>query len=226
MRILLVTATKSEIEPSTQSFQFNNSVDDQLTSYTFKDLKIDLLVTGVGSPLMAYHMGKTLATNKYDIAFNLGVAGTFSSDLELGTVVLVKEDQFADLGAEDSDDFKTLTELNLMEENAFPFEGSKLVNPSKSDNSKITKLREVRGVTVNTVHGNEESINIFLKKFDAEVESMEGAAFLYGCLNSKISCFQIRSISNRIEPRNKKNWAVEKAIVNLNNTFIEILDEF
>ena len=46
----------------------------------------------------------------------------------------------------------------------------------------LQKLPAVRGITVNTVHGNERSIADTVRRFDPQVESMEGAGFMYACL--------------------------------------------
>jgi len=58
------------------------------------------------------------------------------------------------------------------------------------------------------------------------VESMEGAAFLFACLKKGIPCFQLRSISNYIEPRNLNNWNIPHAIGFLNKGLDEIISAF
>jgi len=61
--------------------------------------------------------------------------------------------------------------------------------------------------------------------FNADVESMEGAAFLFSCLTSKVPCFQVRSISNYVEERDKTRWNLELAFKNLNKALWEIINE-
>ncbi len=60
--------------------------------------------------------------------------------------------------------------------------------------------------------------------FSPDVESMEGAAFAYVCDQIKLDYIQLRSISNRVEERNKNNWNIPLAIKNLNQTLIEIIE--
>ena len=45
---------------------------------------------------------------------------------------------------------------------------------------------------------------------------MEGATVFKVCKEMKIPCIQIRSISNKVEKRNKENWNLDLAISNLN----------
>jgi futalosine hydrolase len=45
---------------------------------------------------------------------------------------------------------------------------------------------------------------------------MEGASVFKVCEEFNIPCMQIRSISNKIEKRNRENWDLDLAIINLN----------
>ena len=102
--------------------------------------------------------------------------------LELGDVVEVNEDFLSELGAEDGNRFLTPDEMNLEIKNSVL--------------SKRTQLKSVRGITVNTVHGNEFSIMKIVNRLNPQVESMEGAACMLACQESNVPCVQIRSISN------------------------------
>ena len=52
---------------------------------------------------------------------------------------------------------------------------------------------------------------------------MEGAACFMVCNKFEISCMQIRSISNKVEKRNKENWDFPLAIKNLNTAVKQII---
>ena len=86
-----------------------------------------------------------------------------------------------------------------------------------------TDLKKVNGLTVNKVHGNHKSIEKIKSKYPADVESMEGAGFLYACRIMDVHAHQFRAISNYVEPRNKDNWQIEKAIDSLNANLIRLL---
>jgi futalosine hydrolase len=74
------------------------------------------------------------------------------------------------------------------------------------------------------VHGNEESIREIEKRTPAQVESMEGAAFLYACRLENVPCMQIRAISNYVEKRNRSKWKIELAQSNLAEACHKILN--
>jgi futalosine hydrolase len=53
---------------------------------------------------------------------------------------------------------------------------------------------------------------------------MEGAAVHYVCVREKIPFVQIRSISNYIGDRNKKNWKIKEAVGTLNTELIRLVE--
>ena len=57
-----------------------------------------------------------------------------------------------------------------------------------------------------------------------QVESMEGAAFMYACLLRDLPFAQVRAVSNVVEPRNRDAWKMREAVTHLNETALEILE--
>jgi futalosine hydrolase len=88
---------------------------------------------------------------------------------------------------------------------------------------KKVKLKKVRGVSVNEITTSKQKIKLYSEIFNPVVESMEGAALHYVCLMEKIPFLQIRSVSNYIGDRNKKNWNLKESIINLNNELTSLL---
>ncbi len=214
MKILFVAATRAEIEPLLNHYQ----VDDSQYEIRKDSLTADMLITGTGMVATAFAMGGQLAANHYDLAVNVGIAGSFDFNLALGEVVAVTEDIFAEQGAEDGDDFLTMKQLYLGENS----HSSNHSSSSLSD-SIFNELKQVKAITVNKVHGNELSIAKTMARFNPQVESMEGAAFFYSCNHAAIPCIQIRAISNYVERRNKEKWNIGLAITNLNKFAIELI---
>tara|TARA_Y100000385_G_C12982069_1_gene588877 strand:- start:557 stop:1135 length:579 start_codon:yes stop_codon:yes gene_type:complete len=169
-----------------------------------------LLISGVGMVNTAINLSKELLKNDYDLVINMGVAGSFSEDISLGEVVEVIDERFSEIGFEDGNTFKEFTGLNIC--NSYKVEGK-------------TNLKKVKSITVNTVHGNKNSIQEIVKRLNPDVESMEGAAVFQVCKNFGVSCVQIRSISNKVEKRNKADWNIPLAIKNLNTTVEKIITE-
>jgi futalosine hydrolase len=217
MKILIVSATKLEVAPLLDQMEASRHFGTNQMSCMYKKLEIDFLITGVGMVTTAYYTGKVL-NDTYDLAFNLGICGSFNKNLEIGSVVNIYEDCFSELGAEDGEAFLSLEDLKL--------EGLTKISNTKYGalNQVMELLPKVTGITVNTAHGNETSIEKVFQKFHPYVESMEGAAFMFVCENEQIPYMQIRAVSNFVELRNKDNWNIPLAIKNLNNKVVEILD--
>ena len=86
------------------------------------------------------------------------------------------------------------------------------MNQAPPDTAALGRLPRVRGITVNTVHGHEPSIAAVKARWDPQVESMEGAAFMYVCLMYQVPFAQIRAVSNAVERRNRQAWQVGEAL--------------
>ncbi|MFN7012725.1 MAG: futalosine hydrolase [Bacteroidia bacterium] len=225
MQSLLVAATHKEIENLLNAFTFIKKQSVHLSSYSFHAHKIDLLITGVGIHATAYCLGKFLS-KKYDFAINAGIAGSFNRNLELGTVVNVYSDCFAELGAENDEEFLTVFDLGLIGKNDFPFTNGVIENKWDLKNQTIDNLPKVNGITVNKILGSEDTIDKVFQLFHPYTESMEGAAFLYACRLENIPCLQLRSVSNYVEKRNRNAWNIPLALQNLHKSILSIYDNF
>lgn len=217
MKILIVSATQFEIKPlldflgiAIPTIGMNNANID------FEDKDIQVLITGIGMVNTAFMVGR-YSLNHYDLVVNVGVCGAFDRELELGTVVHVTEDILSEMGAEDGEEFLTYDQLNLPGEHLFS-ENYTITN------TFIDSLKKVKGITVNTVHGNELSIEKVEQLYHPDVESMEGAAFFASCSGMKANHIQIRAISNYVEKRDKSKWQMPLAIKNLNDFLINFIN--
>lgn len=223
VRILLVSATFSEVRIIFNKSDITARENEFLSSHKLNGTCFDILVTGVGIASTAYRLGKTLARNKYDFVINAGIAGAFSRDLKIGEVVNVCSDVIADLGAENGSDFLPLDKLNIGKSDLAKTVW-KTESISEIKNPVINSLKKVKGITVNTVHGNKINIEKIAGLFASDTETMEGAAFLHICNEEKISCAQIRAISNYVEDRNTAGWRIAEATEKLNDVVIKIFE--
>jgi len=215
VRVLVVTATLAEVAPLMAKLQRAGDGGARATRYRAWSHDLDLLVTGVGMVATAVWSSRRLVQEPYDLALNLGLCGSFRSSLSPGTVVHVVSDSLPELGAEDGDAFLSLQQLKLIEDDESPFSGGRLVNSSPPGSAALARLPAAHGITVNTVHGNERSIAAVVGRVDADVESMEGAAFMYACLVHGLPFAQIRAVSNRVERRNRDAWRIPQAVAGL-----------
>ena len=183
-----------------------------------------MLTTGVGMIATAAWCSRTFAAEHYDLALNVGLCGSFDASLAAPDVVHVTADRIAELGAEDGDDFLTIHQLQLLGENEFPFDGGLLVNTNPPPLAPLATLRSVTGITVNTVHGNERTIAAVRDRYDPDVESMEGAAFMYSSLIAGVPFAQVRAVSNAVVRRNRGAWKIEAAIRALGEQSVKLLE--
>lgn len=223
MNILLVSATSKEIEPLLAGMRLVEKREGHITAYSGKNLEMDVLLTGVGMVATAYWTGRALASRSYDVAVNAGICGSFDRRIPIGEVVHITEDSFPEMGAENGEYFLSLIDLDLLGRDEFPFTNGILENRDKFDHPALDSLRKVKGITVNSVHGHAQSIEKMLEKIQPDVETMEGAAFLYACQSIGLRCLQLRSVSNYVETRNRSAWNIPLAIRKLNLTLSELI---
>jgi len=221
MHILIVAATEPEISQFKEDARFAIFDCDQGTHSTpqlkkaCEKLDLSFLITGAGMVATAYAMGRHLAQNQYDLAINLGIGGSFDRDIPLGEVVEITEDTFAELGAEDDEAFITIDQLGF---------GESVFNPTYMLPASLS-IKKAAAITVNTVHGNEASIQKLNGRIHAQIESMEGAAFFYACKQAAVPAVQIRSVSNYVEKRNRDAWQIGLAVKNLNRFALELVEK-
>jgi futalosine hydrolase len=205
MKILLLSATQFEIAPFLQTIH----------------QPIDVLIGGVGIASTTFRLTNKLSHQHYDLVIQAGIAGMFpvldnNNALALSDVFAVHQDAFGDLGAYENRVFKSVQDMNL--ENNIEW----LHNP----HWMLHKLpyKKVTAVTVNTITDDTELINAIQKKWQATIESMEGAALHYVCGQKQIPFIQLRAISNIVGDRNKANWTIKEAIENLNVSIAESIN--
>lgn len=219
-KILLVTATSSEAEVLKKI----RGVISVHNGYRVGNLEINVLVAGVGSISTAWAMKQWISVNnKPDLVLNAGIAGSYKDELLTGDVVMPLSDCFADAGVEDGDNFLTLSEAGLTKADEFPFSNELLLADTRYSVRMKNLLKPVRAITVNTATGSDSTRIKLINKFNPDIETMEGAAFFYICTMEKIPFLAIRSISNRVEVRNKNNWNIPLALEKLSEKLGEVI---
>jgi futalosine hydrolase len=225
LKILLVSATLNEIKGLLENLGEVKKNSDIHYMVHYQNLDVDVLICGIGPSFSNYQLTKLLTNRNYDLVVNVGICGSYNSKLQIGDLVNVTNDCFADLGIESPDKFTTLFEEGLMNADEFPFRQGKIVNEGFPYLQCVEKLPKVSGITVNSANGNAEGIVRATQKFNPDIESMEGAAVFYVCKLEKVNVLQLRAISNHVEPRDKKNWNIPIALKNLQVLIMEVLSE-
>lgn len=212
--LLLVSATRMEITPLLE--QLAALPHDGTTYQLTPTHRLLVLVTGVGMTQTALALG-SLCHHTIDLAINAGVAGSFVNQVP-GTVVNVRTDTFSELGAQDDETFLPIDALGL---------GTAQQQLSRPYSSPlILSLPIAKGITVNTVHGHEPSIEKVKQLYQPEIETMEGAAFMLAAEKFGWRAAQIRAISNAVERRDKSKWQMGKAVQSLNSFLYTLIQEW
>ncbi len=215
MRIVIATATVLEQIPLKAALA-------DLPAMASNNLIIQYHLTGVGLLESCFSLTRLIAEQRPALILQAGIAGTFSNNTPLEKVVIVSQEFLADMGVEENEIFKDLFDLNLRAPNLFPYTQGALVNPYLQK-LNFHHLPCVPGVTVNEITTNRQRIQFIITKYGAVVESMEGAALHYCCLQSGIPFVQMRAISNYVGERDKTQWKFTGSLNNLATTVAETI---
>lgn len=207
--------------------------------YVMGNLNLSVLVTGIGSTATAWALTRRLCTGpRPDLVINAGIAGSFRDSIRTGDVVMPVSDCFADAGVESAEGFLTLSEAGLQDPDKHPFTEGRIntfssaagiyysdtgdqssgagdQQPSPFFKLASGTLRPVNAVTVSTVTGSLETAGRLMRKYDPDIETMEGAAFFYVCSREAVPFIALRAVSNRVGIRDRGSWNIPLALENL-----------
>ena len=216
MKTLICTATSLELRgifPSISSSEIENAASG-FDKGGFLFLETGIGVLNTYSSLVQFHLKTPI-----NRVLQIGIAGAYPGAREdvkvLGTSLIIGKEVVADLGAEDSGSFLSLEDLEL----GVPeyYESKWLNNFDDLFGDSLKDLPIVTGATVNTATGTNATGALRHKKYDAEVESMEGAGALKFGKDFGIPVLQIRGISNIASARDKGSWDIAGAFKSLRN---------
>lgn len=213
-KVLIVSATDFEIE----------FLHKKLVETDFKNIEVHFLVTNAGLVPTTFALSQMLVKKTYDLVLNVGVAGTFNPELKIGETVLIESEVFGDFGADDNGKFLDIFNLGLLNPNNFPFTNAALIPAAFNLDFYCPMFKNVKGLSVNKASGNETQIRELIQLYNSDTESMEGAAVFYVCLQLNQKVIQVRTISNKVENRDKSKWNLPLAIKNLNSSILELLN--
>jgi futalosine hydrolase len=224
VKILLVVATRTEINPLLKKANPYTTPEGGIINCTLNSLEIDVLITGIGILHSTYYLTRQLTANSYDLVVNAGIAGSYETDLGIGSVIHVTEEVIGDIGFEEDGQFYDFLEKGLLDKDKFPLKDGMLVNPSPPDIPDLNSLSRVRGMTTEILHTDPEIIQQKKDKYCVEIESMEGAAVFFVCMLENVPFFEIRSISNYVGESDRQKWNIPLAVDNLNGILLKIFN--
>ncbi len=208
MRILIISATQIEVEFA--KMQLNENYN------------ISFLVTGIGILATAITLTKYLMRNRPDLIIQVGIAGSFNQNSDLGSVVLVQEEILGDMGVEENGVWKDLFISKLSDPDTPPFTKGRLLNKHVLSLNK-SGLPLVSAITVNEITTRPQRILQQQLIYNPHIETMEGAVLHYLCNDFEIPYLQIRGLSNYIGERDKSYWKIKEAVENSNKVLLDLV---
>jgi futalosine hydrolase len=212
MKLLITAATTDEL------------LTAQQVTAVYPHIECISLVTGIGVAATVYHTLKYLQAERFDFVLNIGIAGSYNPNFAPGDVCWVTKEYFGDSGVRTLSGFSTLFDENILNANTFPFSDGALHAPISFRHFPAgINFPTATGLTVQTVSGEQQQIKERCTRYAPDVETMEGAAFFYVCLQEKLPFVALRAISNRVEPRDKSKWNIPLALTNLSQACRQLL---
>ncbi len=225
MRILITAAEQEELITAKQAYNSLSVIEQEKFEITY-------MLTGIGTTSTSYRLTKMLNTieGPFDLAINIGIAGSFTKDFPIGSVARINKEYFGDLGFETFSGFQTLFDYKILDADTHPFRNGALNTPklSKKAEQAMQEYRQACAVTVQTVSGLPEKTEQLIKGFMPQIESMEGAAFFYVCILEEVPFIELRSVSNEVGERDRAKWNIPLALDSLkraNKKLLEALAE-
>lgn len=168
-------------------------------------------VLGVGILEFSANLAKLLSSGTFSAVYLFGICGAYKNrGIELGEVLRVDSEVVGDLGVEERDGaFTPWSRVGGGTPKAY------LAAPPEDAPEWLRTLRLATGVTVNCCTGTEALAKTRSLLFDADVESMEGAAAFAVAAAFNIPAYQIRAVSNFVGTRNKPSWKISAALLAL-----------
>jgi futalosine hydrolase len=219
MRILITAAEDEELITARQAYNSLSKIDQS-------GLEATWMLTGIGATSTSYRMTKALNSTSqgFDLAVNIGIAGSFSEQFPIGSVARIEKEYFGDLGFETFSGFQTLFDYKILDQDTHPYRGGALHATVLPDNIEkaMSIYKRVTAVTVQTVSGLPERTAWLKESYGPQIESMEGAAFFYVCILEKVPFIELRSISNVVGERDRRKWDIPLALESLRKACREL----
>lgn len=211
MNILITAATLFESSKIIDELEL---IETNKNLYTNKKYNTSLLICGVGIPSTMFTMLNLKSLEKFDLLINIGIAGSFNKNTDLGETFNITSDYFGDIGINDKKSFINVFNSSFNKQFDDLFTDGILINKT-SYPEYFSKIEQTAGVTVNIPENT-----IFN---GPEVETMEGAAFMMIAKSKNLNFIQIRSISNIVSHTKREDWKIKEAIKNYSTIIIDFI---
>ncbi|BAU27996.1 futalosine hydrolase [Aneurinibacillus soli] len=209
-RILIMTSVSAERDAILRGLHGNST--------------FDVRVGGVGLASAAASTATALATTSYSLVINMGIAGGFVGQAEIGSLVVANEIIAADLGSQTPDGFISIDELGF---------GSARVPVDTRMVAQVVEALQAAGfptttgpiLTVSTTTGTAATAQELAARVPgAAAEGMEGYGVATAAHQHGIPVLEIRAISNPVGPRDRDAWRIKEALQMLESASSVLLE--
>lgn len=200
-RVLVVTAVAAERDAVLRGLRENPM--------------FHVIAGGVGPVAAAISTVKAMIAAKYDLVVSAGIGGGFAGQAEIGSLVVASDIVAADLGAQTPEGFSSLDELGF---------GSARIPVDADLANRVAEAMRASGLTaqcgpvltLSTVTGTAATASeLAVRVPGAAAEAMEGFGVAAAAQDFGIPVLEIRSISNKVGPRDRSAWRIGEALAAL-----------
>jgi hypothetical protein len=223
MDILIITETFDVLKNFILQLELKENLDKDYARFTYKNERIDILISGYGGSINMYSVTKAITQNKYDLVLHFGQCYSLKDNIVKDQLVCLIDDYFGDVGWQFDNSFKSVFDLSQRNKDEYPFEDEILEN-NISTPDIFSQIRKVSGITCNIIPDNIQNIsNAYLKNYP-DVISREGANILFICQKEDVKLIQLFYVLERIENSFEAINPTEKMIIAI-QTLLETLSE-
>jgi len=217
MNILITAAEQEELDCAIRA---HTELKDKLG----EEIKLHFALTGIGATQACHTVTREiykglLRNEPYNLVVNIGIAGSYDMNLfPMGSAAIIEREIFGDLGFETDNGFKDLFQYGILNKDGFPYKRGtleRIESEHKGIEAALAKYKKGVGVTVQAVTGDPQKVEALYKRYNAHIESMEGAAVYFAAIHENVPCFELRTVSNAVGERDTKKWNIPAALETL-----------
>jgi futalosine hydrolase len=242
-RLLLITATRLEAEPlrgelgNLEQFEFPLgelwrgfvSASGAYSHTPLQNQPIHLAHFGIGKVNTAAGLALAIEKLKPTSVIQFGIGGAYvNSFASIGVVMTATHDIHIDSGVRTAEGWQGMAQVGfpLLTKGA---ESHYNIFPTDKTLTQLfvdaVSLPTGIFATSETITGTFDESTAIQEQFDVSIESMEGAAAAHVCLALGVPFAEIRSVSNIVGERDKRNWDIRLAVKRVNTVILDILQK-
>ena len=240
--ILLVSATQQEISELLKISDIKSETKS-VSNKTLISAKInktcyDLIITGPSVINAAHALTIALEKNRPKIIIQVGIAGIFrESKLKTGDIAIATKEKYIHTGIEAVPNYEAPDDLPfaLIGETPSTKSGTYYFNKdyvkktfqilSKTSLAKECTISKGLIITVSTITSTQKTTAHLSKTLSPLMEAMEGAASAHVASLYNVPFIEIRSGSNYVGERDKKQWDVPLASKRISQACASIIEK-